>query len=308
MTACDLNLFENRTEGLEVTVSSSFTAVAALSTEDTAMTLAAQSNRCETGVFMPFLMETDRLPRQGSGQHKSKLKRTAFFRRLIVVSLRNPVAPQEWLERCFDAVDCEQTVAPLPVPVGASDSWRFVSATSNETTATFQFAAGALQLQSVWAARPGGGPIENTVTVTNTGAAPATFNSTLKSAALQLVVPEVIDEPGTPLTTMNMFEKRGAGTPMPPLSLFMGPVNKTISTGGPGYHVEDEGQYIPLAYFQGDRVGFYVVCAQGGHCCQPREHPPSRLSITQTGSGRTKRRNVARCWYWKTPMCTATGQ
>ena len=91
---------------------------------------------------------------------KAKLKRTAFFRRLIVVSLRNPVAPQEWLERCFDAVDCEQTVAPLPVPVGASDSWRFVSATSNETTATFQFAAGALQLQSVWAARPGGGPSE----------------------------------------------------------------------------------------------------------------------------------------------------
>ena len=72
MTACDLNLFENRTEGLEVTVSSSFTAVAALSTEDTAMTLAAQSNRCETGVFMPFLMETDRLPRQARTKDDSR--------------------------------------------------------------------------------------------------------------------------------------------------------------------------------------------------------------------------------------------
>jgi hypothetical protein len=57
----------------------------------------------------------------------------------------------------------------------------------------------------------------------------------------------------------SQYEKRGAGTPLPPLELILSKgVNVSVPTGGPG-HTEKEGQYIPLGFVTAeDTHGLFV--------------------------------------------------
>ena len=167
-------------------------------------------------------------------------------------SLRHITAAWEWI--CDDGV-----VVPLPLPRGGSAlAWAFKDAAQNETVATFRFAAGDLELESTWVARDGGGPVENRVQITNRGAAPAVFTSSLQSASTKLMTP--------PASVFSMHEKRGVGTPLEPMNIVLRPgLNMSVATGGPGRHAEVEGQYIPLAFIhaQGSRYsgtahGIYI--------------------------------------------------
>jgi hypothetical protein len=170
---------------------------------------------------------------------------------LRIRSLRHRTAGWEWIDDDGDSV-------PLPSPRGAPIDWVFKDATHNSSVAAFRFTAGQLQLESVWAARSGGGPVDNAVTVTNAGSSAVVFDSALKSLDAKLMTPMH--------SVYSQYEKRGAGTPLPPMEVILHPgnnsanpgLNFTVPVGGPG-HVEKEGQYIPLAYINaGDAHGLYI--------------------------------------------------
>ena len=144
---------------------------------------------------------------------------------------------------------------PLPLPRAGAASWKFQASTidQNGTAAgtSFRFSSGSLELESAWLARPGGGPVESQVTIRNTAATAAVFDSSLLSVSVELQTP--------PASVYSQFEKRGAGTPLPPMATILrSGVNESIPTGGPG-HSEKEGQYIPLAVINAaDAHGLYI--------------------------------------------------
>jgi len=151
----------------------------------------------------------------------------------------------------WEFVDDDGDALPLPSPRGSAGptAWQFKSVTQNETTASFYFEAGPLQLESTWVARGGGGPVENYVLITNTGSKPAVFDSSLQSVAVKLMTP--------PSSVFSMYEKRGAGTPLPPMEIAWRPgLSFTVPTGGPG-HTAKEGQFLPVTYISatGSRYG-----------------------------------------------------
>jgi hypothetical protein len=169
---------------------------------------------------------------------------------LRIRSMRHRSAGWEWIDDDGDAL-------PLPAPRGAQASWRFTHATQNKTVASFYFEAGPLQLESTWVARDGGGPVDNSVIVRNSGSKPVVFDSSLKSCAVKLMTPTS--------SILSMYEKRGAGTPLPPMEIVWRPgLSSSVPTGGPGY-TEKEGQYLPMTFitatgsrYTGTRHGIFI--------------------------------------------------
>ncbi|HEY3396164.1 MAG TPA: LamG-like jellyroll fold domain-containing protein [Armatimonadota bacterium] len=106
---------------------------------------------------------------------------------LNLVSLRHPAQKWNWVP----------SPSPVPLPgvqVGADYQavpWQFREATEDRTQGhqvTFRFtcAAPALELTSVWRARPGPGPVENEVSVKNTSTGAVTFGPGLAAASVDL--------------------------------------------------------------------------------------------------------------------------
>ena len=174
---------------------------------------------------------------------------------LRIRSIRQRSVGWEWVDDDGDSV-------PLPSPrssnASASSSllWVFQGVTQNASAATFRFVAGQLQLESTWLARSGGGPIQNAVFVINLGSSPATFDSSLISASIKLMAPvgsvysmyiyilyfkneELCienEELFIKIDDFTRYEKRGAGTPLPPLEVILRPgANHSVPTGGPGH-------------------------------------------------------------------------
>ena len=164
-----------------------------------------------------------------------------------MLSLRHRTVGWEWIES-GDLIGC---ALPLPSPVSGAREWKLDSIVQNVTTATFRFISGQLELDSHWTARPGPGPIENTVSLLNKATTVEVFDSTLRSAVLVLSTPNS--------SVYSQYEKRGAGTPLPPLELVLAPgANASVPTGGPG-RTEKEGQYIPLGFVTAeDTHGLFV--------------------------------------------------
>ena len=187
-------------------------------------------------------------------------------------SLRHRTAGWEWI--CDDGV-----AVPLPSPRGPSPvNWAFVNATQNSTAATIWFtAAGDLELESIWIARSGGGPIENMVQIRNGGFTAVVFDSSLESASMKLMPP--------PGAVFSMFEKRGVGVPLPPMDLILRPEDKlsfSVPTGGPGHGTELEGQYIPLAFIKAEG-SHYSGTAHGIYVGS--EWELGHFNVTTRGSG-----------------------
>ena len=199
-----------------------FDAVAFLATDDTAVTLTVGGAGADAG----------------SG--------------LRIRSLRHRTAGWEWIDDDGDTV-------PLPSPRGsAAQDWTFKTSSLNASTAMFGFAAGELELESTWSVADGGGPVEHSMRITNLGTKSVSFGSSLQSFSAKLMTPMH--------SVYSQYEKRGAGTPEPPIEVILRSgndstalgVNFSVPVGGPG-HVEQEGQYLPLAYINaGDSHGLYV--------------------------------------------------
>ena len=191
-------------------------------------------------------------------------------------SLRHRHAGWEWI--CDDGVE-----VPLPSPRAAAGlRWQFVNATQNSTDAAFRFAApsSGLELTSSWSAQPGGGgPVENSVSIRATAGGTAVFDSALLSASTKLMTP--------PAAVFSMFEKRGVGTPLPPLDVVLQPEEKqafSVPTGGPGHGTEEEGQYIPLAFLKADG-SHYTDTVHGLYLGS--EWELGHVNVTSRGSGRS---------------------
>ena len=165
-----------------------------------------------------------------------------------MLSLRHRTVGWEWIDSGVHHTGC---ALPLPSPVSGAREWKLDSIVQNSTTATYRFISGQLELESQWTARPGRGPIENVVSLLNKAMTTEVFDSTLRSALLVLSTPNS--------SVYSQYEKRGAGTPLPPLELVLAPyVNVSVPTGGPG-HTEKEGQYIPLGFVTAeDTHGLFV--------------------------------------------------
>jgi hypothetical protein len=181
---------------------------------------------------------------------------------LRIRSLRHRTAGWEWLDDDGDRV-------PLPLPRGAAaqaaaplDSyWVFNHSAVNASAASFHFTAvdKQLELQSMWTARAGGGPVENSVIISAiSGTAQAIFDSSMRSMSTKLMSPVH--------SVFHQFEKRGAGAPLPPIAVILRSgnsssatgVNFSVPVGGPG-RVAKEGQYMPLAFVDsGQNHGLYI--------------------------------------------------
>ena len=115
----------------------------------------------------------------------TELTLTVTGNTLSIVKLRNPAQGWNW------------TPAPSPVPLpgvnGKQVAWTFRDAAETKTnghvvTLRFTCAEPALELQSVWRARPGVGPVEHQQTVRNDTAGTVSFaDADLVAAQLDLV-------------------------------------------------------------------------------------------------------------------------
>jgi hypothetical protein len=168
---------------------------------------------------------------------------------ISLLSLQHPAAGWDWLDGLRKG-----SVLPLPTPsTGAGCSWVFVSSDVGPTQANLTFTCGSLTLWSVWEAAEGGGPIQNSVSVHNSGTVSASFNSSLLSANLRTVPPQ-------DRARFQAYSKTGVNMPCyTDTWLASNSTAISLPTGGPTSRGNSEGQYFPFAILSvGDLHGFYV--------------------------------------------------
>ncbi|MGI4791634.1 MAG: GH36 C-terminal domain-containing protein [Janthinobacterium lividum] len=159
---------------------------------------------------------------------------------IVILSLKNPAANWEWVRGT-------EVVPFVQIASSAAPAWKFQSATEDyrsgaKITLRFTSSAPHLALNSVWWARPGGGPIENEVTVENQSGEPVVFSAQTAAARLQLRAKSLV--------SVCYSDKTSAG----PGKVHNDPV-------GPGSSITTTREQIPLTFLaENSAQGLYLGC------------------------------------------------
>lgn len=132
--------------------------------------------------------------------------------RALITSLKNPRQGWDWIAKS------NSVIVPLPsVASGNPVTWRYLNhrlETSGGTRLALNFvcASPKMELQSVWRARPGVGPVEHQITVVNRSGAPLVFQGDdIEAANLCLAA----DKPARFFPLDSGVVGFGEGTPLP---------------------------------------------------------------------------------------------
>jgi hypothetical protein len=181
----------------------------------------------------------------------TRLKISVSNNKIYIDGFKNPAQDWNWVP--------ENSEVPLPgknsirtvgagINTGQMDqtpNWTFVGASEEKSdgymvTLRFTRKTPALELKSVWSARPGPGPVENQVTIQNRSGGEVAYSPDIAAAGLRLKADKKVN--------LWSFEKTSAGRG------HMG--NDLI---GPGVHMSRDSRYVPFIMLDaGSAHGAYI--------------------------------------------------
>lgn len=174
----------------------------------------------------------------------TRLKISVSNNKIYLDGLENPVQDWDWVPAASEV--------PLPgknsIKTGLRDqtpNWTYAGASENKSdgyrlTLRFTSTTPALELKSVWIARPGPGPVENQVTIENKSGSPLIYSPGIAAGGLRLTADKGV--------TLWSFEKTSVG---------QGHLDRELIR--PGTHRSIDGRFIPFIMFDvGSAHGAYV--------------------------------------------------